>query len=62
MEQHIYKDDKKTALKKYNKSDLIYNTNQSFCKYSDTKKFENVSIESKYYFLASFFDNLDRQV
>ena len=29
MEQHIYKDDKKTALKKYNKSDLIYNTNQS---------------------------------
>ena len=47
----------KPALKKYNKSD---NNNHSFYKYHNTKKFENLSLEIKYYFLASFFDDLDK--
>ena len=34
---------KKTTRKKYNKSDLVYNTNQSFYKYHDTKKFQSFS-------------------
>ena len=36
-------DEKKTTLKKYNKSDLIYNNEYSFYKYyRDSEKFDNL--------------------
>ena len=35
---------KKPTLTKYDKSDLIYMTNHSFCKYHDIKQFESVSL------------------
>ena len=51
---------KKLTLKKYDKSDLIYITNHSFCKYYDIKQFETVSLESKHSFIASFSNDLDK--
>ena len=43
---------KKTALKNYSKSDLIYNSNHTFHRYyCDIKNFD-VSLESKYSSLA----------
>ena len=37
---------KKPTLKKYNKSDLVYDSNHGFCKYHDIKKFDNLSLKS----------------
>ena len=46
----------KKKYQNYSKSDLIYNSNYSFSKYyRDSKKFDNLSLESKYLFLPNFF-------
>ena len=45
---------------KYNKSDLIYDVNYSFNKYCNIKKFANLSLKSKYSFLANFFNDLNK--
>ena len=51
----------KQALKKYSKSDLIYNSNYSFYKYfCDVKKFDSLFPESKYSFLTKFFNDLNK--
>ena len=51
----------KSTLKKYNKSDLIYNNNHSFHKYfRDIKKFDKLSFKLKYYFLVNIFNDLDK--
>ena len=49
---------KKPTLKKYNKSDLIYDVKHSFYKY-DLKKFDNLSLKSKYSFLDKCFNDLN---
>ena len=64
-DETIIKDDKRPTLKKYNKSNLIYDINitniwPSFYEHNDIKKFDNLSLESKYSFLADFFNNLDK--
>ena len=60
MKQYI-KNDRKPTLKKYNKSDLIYDSNYSFYKYyHDLKKFDSLSLESKYSFLVNLFSDLDK--
>ena len=52
----------KPTLENYSKSDLIYNNNYSFYKYyCDSEKLDNLSLESKYAFLAEFFNHLDNQ-
>ena len=51
----------KKTLKKYNKSDLIYNRKRSFYKYRVIKKIDNLSLQSKYSFLVRFFDDLDKR-
>ena len=52
---------KKPTLKKRNKSALIYNNKYSFYKYyRDSKKIENLSLESKYSFLAKYYNDLDK--
>ena len=58
--ERINNDDKKPTLKKYNKSDLIYNSKHSFYKYYDIKEFDKLSLESKDSFLAKFFNDLDK--
>ena len=51
----------KRTLKKYNKSNLIYNSNSSFFKYyCDLKNFYNPSFKSMYSLLISFFNDLDK--
>ena len=48
------------TLKKYNKSNLIYNTKYSFYKYHpDGKKFDKLSFKSKYSFPIDFFNDLN---
>ena len=42
----------------YSKSNLIYNSNYSF--YRDSKKLDNLSLESKHLLLAGFFDYLNK--
>ena len=44
----INKDDQKPTLKKYKKSDLIYDSKHSFHKYNNIKEFNILSFESKY--------------
>ena len=44
----------------YNKADLIYNTNHSFYRYLIIKKFDNLSVESKYSSLAEFSNDLNK--
>ena len=60
----FFKSDKKeepVAIKKYNKSDLIYKSKYSFCKYHrDSKRFDNHYFKSKYYFLEEFFKDLNK--
>ena len=41
--------------KKYNKSDLIHDSNHIFYNYHDIRKFESFCLESKYSFLAKWF-------
>ena len=55
-DETINKDDKKPTLKKYTKSD----SNHSFYKYRGIKKFDKLSLKSKYSFLADFFNDLDK--
>ena len=51
----------KLALENYSKSDLIYNSHYSFYKYySDCKKNDNLSLKSRYSFLAEFFNALNK--
>ena len=45
---------------KCNKSDLIYSIVHSFYKYSDIKKFNKLSIESKRSLLTDFLSDLNR--
>ena len=53
--------DKKQTLKKCNKSYLINNSNHSFYKYCrDIKKFDNLSLKSKYSILAEFFNDFGK--
>ena len=47
-DETINKDDKKTTIKRYNKSNLIYDNNHGFYKYHDIKKFDNVSLKGPY--------------
>ena len=60
FDKTINKNDRKPTYKKYNKSYLIYDANQSFYKYYGIKKFDNVSLESNYSSLANLFNNLDK--
>ena len=53
-------DGKKTILKKYNESNLIYGSNQSFYKYQDIKTFDNLSFKSKHSFLVNSLNYLDK--
>ena len=50
-----------TAFKKYNKSNLIYNR-PSFYSFSDYKKFDSLSLKSKYLYLLSFYDDLPKLI
>ena len=50
---------KQKRLKKYTKSDLIYDINFSFYKYHNVKRFDSRSFESKYSNLFEFKYNLD---
>ena len=44
----------------YSKSNLIYDANHSFYKYfCDNKKFDNLSLKSKYSFLDKCFNDLN---
>ena len=48
-------------FKNYSKSNLIYNGKYSFYKYYlDSKKFDNLSVKSKYSFLHKFFYDLSK--
>ena len=52
---------KKSTLKNYNKSDLIYNTNRIFYKYYlDSKKFDNLPFKSNHFFLYQFLNDIDK--
>ena len=52
---------KKSTLKNYSKSDLIYGTNHSFFKYyHDNGNFENLSFKWKYSFLVEFLNDIDK--
>ena len=46
---------KNLILKKYNRSNLIYENNDSFYEYHNIKKFEGISLKSNYFFLVNFF-------
>ena len=59
FDEAINKSDRKPRLEKYNQSDLIYDTNHSFYKYHDIKKFDNLSSRSKWSFLF-FFNDLNK--
>ena len=53
-------DDKNPKPKKYNKSDLIHDSEHGFYKYREIKKFGGHSFEVKYSFLANFVIYLDK--
>ena len=55
--KRINKDDKK-----YNNSNLIYNSNHCFYKYHNIEKFDNFSFKSKYSFLVDILNDLDNLV
>ena len=50
----------KPTLEKYTKSNLLYGTNHSFCRYYYDKKKINLSFKSMRSFLSEFFDDLDK--
>ena len=51
----------KPTLQNYSKSDLIYHSNYRFFKYyRDIKKFDNLSLKSKYSFLEEFSNDLNK--
>ena len=50
----------KATLKRFDKSNLICDSNYNLFKYyCDIKKFDSLSFKSKYFFLISFFNDLD---
>ena len=52
---------KKSTLENYSISNLIYNANHSFYKYCrDSKKFNIVSLKSKYSFLVKFLNKSNK--
>ena len=51
---------KKTTIEKYNKSNLIYDSNHSFYKYHNINKFDNLSFKSKHSLLVNVFNDLDK--
>ena len=50
----------KPALKKYDKSNLIYNSKYNFYEYYNIKNFNSLSLTSKYLILLSFYSNLNK--
>ena len=50
----------KPTFKKYNRSNLIYNNKYSFYKYYNNKKFNSLSLTSKYPILLSFYIDLNK--
>ena len=50
----------KTTLKKYNRLNLIYNSKHSFYEYYNIKNFNSLSLTSKYPFLLSFYNYLNK--
>ena len=54
----INEDDKKLTFKKDDKSIIIYDA--SICKHRDIKEVGNFSLKSKYSFLPSLCDDLDK--
>ena len=56
-----YGSDKIFNKENYSKLNLIYDANCSFYKYfHENKKFDNLSLKSKYSFLDKFFDDLNQ--
>ena len=60
FDEAINKNDRNSIIRKYKKSDLIYNAHHSFCKYHYFKKIDNLSLESNCSFLATLFNDLDK--
>ena len=50
----------KPTLKKYNRSNLIYNSKHSFYECYNIKNFNSLSLTSKYPFLLSFYNDLNK--
>ena len=50
----------KPTVKKYNRSNLIYDSKYSFYEYYNIKNFNSLSHESKYPFLASCYNELNK--
>ena len=50
----------KPTVKKYNRSNLIYDNKHSFYEYYDIKKFNSHSLESNLPILASFDNDLNK--
>ena len=53
-EETLKKDNKTATLQKYDKSNLIFSSRYSFCKYHDIKKWNKLSFKSKYLYLYGF--------
>ena len=60
FDEAINKNDRNSIIRKYKKSDQIYNAHHSFCKYRYFKKIDNLSLESNYSFLATLLNDLDK--
>ena len=52
----------KKKKKNYNKSNLIYNRFRFYSFYSDDKKFDSLSFESKYSYLSHFYSDWQKLV
>ena len=50
----------KPTLKKYNRSNLIYNSKHSFYECYNIKNFNSLPLTSKYPFLLSFYNDLNK--
>ena len=50
----------KPTFKKYNRSNLIYNSKYSFYEYCNIKNFNNFSLKSNYPILLSFYSDLNQ--
>ena len=49
------------TIKKYNKSNLVYNSKYSFCEYyCDAEKFDTISFRPRNSFLKEFFNDLSK--
>ena len=54
MSMKILKDDKKTTLKKYNRSDLIYNRRYSFYKHINIENLTNFLLNQNIHIYTTF--------